>query len=184
MPATGSPSVDGTVVIISGNRNWTTHYRGVTPDFLAIKRWELVEGAPFTSGDVVHSANVCMIGQTVRQELYGAEKAVGRDIRINKKIFRVMGVLAPKGQSSNGQDQDDTIILPYTTVQKKLFDKTLLFDGGSIGGLFLLVKGYDASVLHQKAGAVAAIGGGRWNGGRSFEKSAHLLVESPGKMAF
>ena len=115
-----SPNVDGTVLIASGNRNWTTHYRGVTPEFLDIRRWELAEGAPFTSGDVVHAANVCMIGQTARQQLFGAGAAVGRNIRINKQIFRVIGVLVPKGQSANGQDQDDTIILPYTTVQKKL----------------------------------------------------------------
>jgi putative ABC transport system permease protein len=61
-----------------------------------------------------------MVGQIVRQQLFGADETVGRDIRINKQIFRVVGVLAPKGQSATGQDQDDTIILPYTTVQKKL----------------------------------------------------------------
>ena len=64
-----------------------------------------------------------MIGQTVRKELFEAEKAVGREIRIDNKIFRVLGVLAPKGQSTTGQDQDDTVILPYTTVQKKLRGK-------------------------------------------------------------
>ena len=115
-----SPNVDGTVPIASGNRNWTTHYRGVTPEFLDIRRWALAEGAPFTSSDVVHATNFCLIGQTVREQLFGAEEAVGRDIRINKQIFRVIGVLAPKGQSATGQDQDDTVILPYTTVQKKL----------------------------------------------------------------
>jgi putative ABC transport system permease protein len=115
-----SPNMDGTVLIASGNRNWTTHYRGVTPEFLDIRRWDLAEGALFTSGDVVHAANVCMVGQIVRQQIFGAEEAVGRDIRINKQIFRVIGVLAPKGQSATGRDQDDTIILPYTTVQKKL----------------------------------------------------------------
>jgi putative ABC transport system permease protein len=118
-----SPNVDGSVLIASGNRNWTTHYRGVTPEFLDIRRWELAEGAPFTSGDVVHAANVCMIGQTARQQLFGAEEAVGRNIRIRKQIFRVIGVLVPKGQSATGQDQDDVIILPYTTVQKKLRGK-------------------------------------------------------------
>ena len=118
-----SPNVDGTVIVIAGNRNWTTHYRGVTPEFLDIRRWELAEGAPFTNVDVVHNANVCMIGQTVRKELFEAEKAVGRDIRIDNKIFRVVGALAAKGQSTTGQDQDDTVILPYTTVQKKLRGK-------------------------------------------------------------
>jgi putative ABC transport system permease protein len=118
-----SPNVDGTVFAISGNRNWTTHYRGVSPEFLDIRRWTLSEGAPFTTEDVLHSANVCLIGQTTREELFGPDDAVGRDIRINKRIFRVIGVLAPKGQSGNGQDQDDTIIFPYTTVQKKLRGK-------------------------------------------------------------
>src|ERR1700681_2004741 len=80
-----SPNVDGTLLVVSGNRNWTTHYRGVTPEFLAIKSWELVEGAPCTSADVVHAANVCMIGQTVRQEIFGVEAAVGRGLRINKE---------------------------------------------------------------------------------------------------
>lgn len=115
-----SPNVDGSVIIIFGNHNWTTRYRGVTPEYLDIKRLELMEGAPFTSEDVVHSAKVCLIGPTVRQEMFGAKEAVGREIRINKQIYRVLGVLAPKGQSSTGQDQDDTILLPYTTVQKKL----------------------------------------------------------------
>jgi putative ABC transport system permease protein len=115
-----SPNVDGSVLVAWGNRNWTTHYRGVTPEFLDIRRWELAEGEPFTAADVKHAADVCLIGQTVRQELFGAEEAVGRDIRINKQIFRVVGVLAAKGQSTTGRDQDDTIMMPYTTVQKKL----------------------------------------------------------------
>ena len=118
-----SPNVDGSLIVISGNRNWTTRYRGVTPEYLEVKRWELSEGGPFTNRDVAHSADACLIGQTVRQELFGSQQAVGRDIRINKMIFRVLGVLAPKGQSSTGQDQDDTVILPYTTVQKKLRGK-------------------------------------------------------------
>ena len=118
-----SPQVDGSVFIACGNRNWTTHYRGVALEFLEIRRWELAEGVPFTREDVEHAANVCMIGQTVRQQLFGAEEAVGRDARINKQIFRVIGVLVPKGQSSTGQDQDDTILMPYTTAQKNLRGK-------------------------------------------------------------
>ena len=115
-----SPNVDGTVLIAVGNRNWTTHYRGVTPEFLAIRSWDIAEGDIFTMEDVKRAANVCLIGQTARQQLFGAGEAVGRDIRINKQIFKVIGVLAPKGQSTTGQDQDDTILMPYTTVQKKL----------------------------------------------------------------
>ncbi len=120
-----SPQVDGTVPIACGNRNWTTHYRGVTPEFLEIRRWELAEGGPFTRGDAEDVANVCIIGQTVRQQLFGAEQAVGRVTRINKQLFHVIGVLAPKGQSATGQEQDDTILMPYTTAQKKLRGKDI-----------------------------------------------------------
>ncbi len=118
-----SPNVDGTLLIASGKLNWTTHYRGVTPEFLGIRRWGLTEGEPFTSEDVRHVANVILLGQTVRQQLFGSSDAVGREARINKQIYRVIGVLAPKGQSATGQDQDDTIIMPYTTVQKRLRGK-------------------------------------------------------------
>jgi putative ABC transport system permease protein len=118
-----SPQVDGSVLIASGKFNWTTHYRGVTPEFLDIRRWDLTEGVPFTSEDVEHVANLVIIGQTVRQQLFGGEDAVGQDTRINKQIYRVIGVLAPKGQSATGQDQDDTILMPYTTAQKRLRGK-------------------------------------------------------------
>ncbi len=118
-----SPNVDGHILIASGNRNWTTHYRGVTSDFLDIRRWELAEGVPFTRGEVAQAANVCLLGQTVRQQLFGSEDAVGRNVRINLQIFKVIGVLAQKGQSTTGQDQDDTILMPYTTAQKKLGGK-------------------------------------------------------------
>ena len=118
-----SPNVDGNLLIASGKLNWTTHYRGVTPEFLEIRRWGLTEGEPFTNEDVKHVANVVLIGQTVRQQLFGVEEAVGREARINKQIYRVIGVLAPKGQSATGQDQDDTVILPYSTVQKRLRGK-------------------------------------------------------------
>jgi putative ABC transport system permease protein len=122
-----SPQVDGSVLIAAGKLNWTTHYRGVTPEFLEIRRWELAEGEPFTREDVDHVANLVIIGQTVRQQLFGVEEAVGREARINKQIYRVIGVLAPKGQSATGQDQDDNILMPYTTAQKRLRGKGFLW---------------------------------------------------------
>ncbi len=118
-----SPQADGNVLVAYKNRNWTTHYRGVSPEFLDIRRWVIAEGDVFTRVDVARAANVCLLGQTVRQQLFGSDDAIGRDIRINKQLFRVIGVLALKGQSATGWDQDDNILMPYTTALRKLKDK-------------------------------------------------------------
>ena len=122
-----SPQVDGNLLIAYGKLNWTTHYRGVTPEYLEIRRWELAEGELFTRDDVDHTANLVIIGQTVRQQLFGPEQAVGKQARINKQLYRVIGVLAPKGQSATGQDQDDNILMPYTTAQKRLRGRGILW---------------------------------------------------------
>ena len=115
-----SPNVDGSTQVIYGNQNWFTHYRGVSPDYFDIKRWAIKDGAAFTQDDVEHSAAICAIGRTVREQLFGAEVPIGKVIRIGSLPVKVVATLEPKGLSMSGQDQDDTIILPYTTVQKKL----------------------------------------------------------------
>jgi putative ABC transport system permease protein len=115
-----SPNLDGSLLLAHGDRNWTSHYRGVTPEYLDIKRWRLAEGERFTEDAVLHAANVCLIGETVRERLFGTEQAVGEVVRIGVQPFEVVGVLARKGQSGSGQDQDDTVMMPYSTVQKKL----------------------------------------------------------------
>jgi putative ABC transport system permease protein len=115
-----SPNLDGSVVAVHETRNWTTHYRGVSPDYLAIKRWTIAAGGAFTDEDVARASDVCVIGHTVKQQLFGDEDAVGEVVRIGVEPFRVVGVLAAKGQSATGQDQDDTIWFPYTTAMKKV----------------------------------------------------------------
>jgi putative ABC transport system permease protein len=115
-----SPQVDGSVGVASQTRNWTTHYRGVSPEFLEIKRYALAAGAVFTDEDVERGSNVCLLGQTVHEQLFGEVNGQGRIIRVAGQPFEVVGVLAPKGQSATGQDQDDTILLPYTTAMKKI----------------------------------------------------------------
>jgi putative ABC transport system permease protein len=115
-----SPQIDGSVVSVYGDHNWTTRYRGVAPEYLEIKRWEIGKGAVFSEDMVDRAASVCVIGQTVRAQLFGEEEPIGRVIRLGSQPFEVIGVLSPKGQSATGQDQDDTIMLPYTTAQKKL----------------------------------------------------------------
>jgi putative ABC transport system permease protein len=115
-----SPNVDDHVQVIYANQNWFTGYRGVSPEYFDIKRWNIDQGAFFTSEDVDRSADVCVIGRTVREQLFGAEDPIGKVIRVKNLPCKVIGVLHPKGLSMSGQDQDDSIILPYTTVQKKM----------------------------------------------------------------
>jgi putative ABC transport system permease protein len=117
---TVSPNVDDHVQVIYGNQNWYTQYRGVSPEFFDIKRWNVDQGAAFTNEDVERAADVCNIGSTVREQLFGAEDPIGKVIRVKDLPCKVIGVLHPKGLSMSGQDQDDTIILPYTTAQKKM----------------------------------------------------------------
>ncbi len=118
-----SPNVDGHVLIASGKNNWTTHYRGVTPEYLDIRGWHIAEGYSLTHEDVKRVVNVVILGYTVRQQLFGDGDAVGRMVRINQQQYRVIGVLAPKGQSVTGRDEDDNVLMPYTTVLKRLRGK-------------------------------------------------------------
>ena len=120
-----SPQVDGNVGIIAATRNWSTRYRGETPDYLAIKRWGVVLGASFSDEDVQQSASRVLLGQTVRAQLFGDENPVGQIVRIQKIAFEVVGVLEAKGSNADGRDQDDWVLLPYTTAQSKLRGKTV-----------------------------------------------------------
>jgi putative ABC transport system permease protein len=123
-----SANVDGSTQIIYGNQNWFTQYRGVSPEYFDIKRWVIAEGAAFSQDDVERSADVCVIGRTVREQMFGADNPVGKVIRVKDFPCKVIAVLAAKGLSVSGQDQDDTIILPYTTAMKKIKGSTWLDD--------------------------------------------------------
>ena len=115
-----SPNVDASVQVIYGNQNWFTTYRGVSPEYFDIKRWYVDQGAVFNHDDVDRAADVCVIGRTVRQQLFGVENPIGKVMRVKDLPCMVVATLLPKGLSISGQDQDDTIILPYTTAQKKI----------------------------------------------------------------
>ncbi len=115
-----SPHVDTGVQVVYGNQNWFTWLRGVSPEYLAVRRWGISRGGPFFQHDVDFAANVCLLGQTVAENLFGAEDPVGKTMRVKGLPCRVIGVLDRKGQSAFGQDQDDALIMPYTTVQKKI----------------------------------------------------------------
>ena len=112
--------------IVSGNQNWSSRVSGTGANYLAVKDWDIVDGAFFTDQDVRAASKVCVLGKTVVDNLFEGASPVGQVVRIKKFPFRVIGVLSEKGQSSWGQDQDDVILCPYTTVQKKMLAITTL----------------------------------------------------------
>lgn len=120
--------------IVSGNRNWNGPVNGISPSYLTIRDWSFTSGGPFTQTDLESAARVALIGQTTLENLFDFEEdAIGATIRIKNVPFQVVGVLAPKGQSAQGSDQDDVIFIPFTTAERKVFGSQFL---GSVGALF------------------------------------------------
>ena len=107
--------------IVAANQNWNTQVQGTDVDFPLIRAWSITSGAFFTPQDVATASKVAVLGSVVRDQLFGPEfNPIGQVIRITKQPFTVVGVMGSKGQSGMGQDQDDVIFIPYTTVLKKL----------------------------------------------------------------
>jgi len=121
-----APSVQRSYQLVYGNQNWTTNVLGTTPEYLEVRNFAVAAGTIFSSKDIDTRARVAVIGQTVATNLFGEFSPLGQTIRINKAPFRVIGVLEAKGQSSMGQDQDDTVIVPLTTAQERLLGVTWL----------------------------------------------------------
>jgi putative ABC transport system permease protein len=115
-----TPGVRGRAQLIAGNNNWNTQIEGGNEDWLAVRNYALGEGANFTARDVLVADKVCLLGATVAKTLFPDGDPVGQVIRVRNMPFRVLGVLAAKGQGQWGQDQDDLVVAPWTTVQKKL----------------------------------------------------------------
>ena len=114
------PNVDGTIQVIYEGQNWSTRYRGVTPEFLQVRRWNIRLGNFFSESDVQNNALVCVLGQTVVDYLFGANDPIDKVIRVKGLPCKVVGVFEAKGFSANGQDQDDFVVMPFTTVQKRI----------------------------------------------------------------
>ena len=120
--------------IVNGNKNWNGSVNGISPSYLTIRDWSFTSGGPFTQADLDAAARVALVGQTVVENLFDAgEEPVGSVIRIKNVPFRVIGVLAPKGQSAQGSDQDDIVFIPFTTAERKVFGTQFI---GSVGALF------------------------------------------------
>ncbi len=118
-----APILNSAAQIVYRNQNWSTGVYGTTPGILYVRDWSLASGRVFTDQEVKNAAKVCILGQTIVDNLFGNFNPLGQIIRIKKVPFAVIGVLAVKGQSLMGQDQDDTVYVPLSTAQRKLFGR-------------------------------------------------------------
>lgn len=116
-----APVYGGVAQVVYGSQNWSTGITGTSTNMLHVRDWGLATGRPFTDEEIRSAAKVCLLGQTVADNLFGGLNPIGQVIRIKKVPFTVIGLLDAKGQSPNGQDQDDTVYVPVTTAQKQLF---------------------------------------------------------------
>jgi putative ABC transport system permease protein len=113
--------VQGSAPLIYGSNNWTASVDGVSVDFLEVRDWELAEGRNFTEQEVRSAAKVAILGATTARELFGDDPVVGQQVRVMNVPFTVIGLLAAKGQTGFGMDQDDTALVPVTTARRRLF---------------------------------------------------------------
>ncbi|HKV05542.1 MAG TPA: ABC transporter permease [Candidatus Acidoferrales bacterium] len=115
-----APNVDGPMQVVYGNQNWFTRFRGVSSEYFEIRNWRQERGALFTSADSQHETNVCLLGRTVADELFGLDNPVGKTLRLQNQPFTVIGTMQAKGLTPTGYDQDDIVVIPFTTAMKKL----------------------------------------------------------------
>ena len=121
-----APAVSRSYQLVAGNQNWTTSVEGTTPNILDIRNYQLEDGRNLNQRDITSRDRVCVIGQTIVDNLFPDGDAVGKTVRINKAPFKVVGVLQTKGQSSSGQDQDDVVFIPLTTAQNRMMGITYI----------------------------------------------------------
>ena len=119
-----SEEVVSTTQVAAGNQNWFTRIYGESADYFDIAPMALADGAPFTPQDVRSANKVCVIGRTTATQIYGNEDPVGQILRIKEVPFTITGVLTPKGLSTQGVDQDDIVIMPYTSAMKRVIGGT------------------------------------------------------------
>ncbi|MBE2213066.1 MAG: ABC transporter permease, partial [Opitutaceae bacterium] len=121
-----SPEVRGTSQLAYGNLNWSTTLYGQSDEYLGLRDWPLADGSFFTEQEVKTAARVAVLGRTVVKNLFGDADPIGATIRIGNAPFVVIGVLSPKGSNMMGMDQDDVVVVPFTTAMRRLFGQTNL----------------------------------------------------------
>ena len=139
-----APVQPGNSEVIYGASTWSTQVYGTSPSYLDVREWPLASGEPFTDYDLRSASRVALVGGTVANYLFGDEVPVGKTIRIRNSPYLVIGVLARKGQSLDGRDQDDTILVPVTTAQRKLFGSQFL---GTVR--FMMVQAGSADLMDR-----------------------------------
>jgi putative ABC transport system permease protein len=135
-----APVVRGGAQVLAGSANWATSIQGTTPDYLTIRDLGVQSGAPFTIEDVNSASKVALLGPTVAKNLFGSADAVGQIVRIKNVPFTVSGVLASKGQSPSGQDQDDVILIPISTAKRHVVGSSQA-NARSVGTLMVQAAG-------------------------------------------
>lgn len=122
-----SPAVSARGQVVNANKNWPTTIQGISSDFLAIRNWPLKDGVSFSNENIAGAAKVCLVGQTVADNVFNSgDDPIGKMIRFNNIPLKIIGVLESKGENAFGQDQDDIILVPFTTVQERLLGITYL----------------------------------------------------------
>src|SRR5262249_28520454 len=132
-----SPLMPASGQVIAGNVNWKPNdMQGVGPDYPIVRNWPLAAGEFFSDRDVANAAKVCVVGQTLAARRFAGQEPVGPQVRVKNIPFRVVGVLTRKGANLVGQDQDDILLMPYTTVQKRLQGGTFI----SVGAIMVSAR--------------------------------------------
>jgi putative ABC transport system permease protein len=141
-----APVYRGGAQVVYGNANWSTAILGITPEYLAVREWEVEYGRGFLPEDQAGKAKVALLGVTVAEQLFGDSDPMGQSIRIRNVPFTVIGVMARKGRNTQGQDQDDTILVPLSTAKKRVLGTTAI---RSRSVQAIMVKVEDASLMGE-----------------------------------
>ena len=147
-----APTHQGTRQLVYGSQNWSTQVVGATPAYLEARAWNIVSGAAFGDSDVRAATRVALIGKTVAENLFNGEDPVGKTMRIQQNPFIVIGVLGSKGQNLDGRDQDDTVIIPLSTAQRKVFGTPFL---GSVR--MIMVQAASAESMQREMDSTTAL---------------------------
>ena len=135
-----APTLRGNGQVVFGNTNWSTVFYGITPDYLEVREWAIVEGRGLEPTEMNGAGKVALIGQTVAKNLFGDASPIDQVIRVRKVPLTVIGVLAAKGQNMMGSDQDDIVLVPISTARKRILGATALAKSRSVGSINVKVR--------------------------------------------